>query len=202
VDSNARIYANDFAFAGQCDGAPQDTLAGAVARSQVRTQGGGRIVGTPQGITLGNFRNIVDSVQTYWEIFTDPDYEVDYEDSWPSFISLPSDSFPVIRWNNNFTANWSRNGRGVLIIDGQLRIPNWAFWSWYGIVMANDIQDNGNRDYFYIYGMLLGGMGEEMPNDRYDLDRGYIYYHSCYVKWAGMSLAHFEPLINSWWEET
>ncbi len=190
----------DQATSGQCAGAPRATIAGALSRTQVTTSGSGTVVGSPTGITLGSFQNVVDSVDLDWNIYSDPTFPVDYDDTWPNFSSLPSDSFPVVRVTGNFSPNWSKWGRGVLIITGELRIPSFSFWSWNGIVMAGDVQNVGGWDFFTIYGALVAGMGSSMGN--VDMDNGGIYYHSCYVYWAGLSLSHLTPLENGWWEES
>lgn len=200
VQDDGYVDGRDLASAGQCPGAPTADIAGVVARAQVQERSGGTIHGSPEGLTISPFETLTDSVGLAWEIYSDPNFPVDYDGSWPNFWSLPADSFPVVRWNGNFSPNWFRNGRGVLIIDGELQIPNWSFWTWYGIVIADDIQDVGRWGYFWLYGALVGGQGSQMGN--LDMQRGDVRYHSCYVAWAGASLAHMEPVSNSWWEES
>jgi len=199
VMQSGDVNGTDLAYAGQCIGAPVTPEAGVVARSNVQATGGGLIVGNPAGLTLGPFSNVVDSVGLAWDVFSDPTFPVDYDDSWPNFSSLPSDSFPVLRQNGDFSPNWTRSGRGVLIVTGTLQIPNFSFWYWNGIVLAGDLQDVGPWGYFTLEGALVAGQGAAMSN--WDMRNGNIDYHSCYVSWAGLSLAHLSPLANSWWEE-
>lgn len=189
----------DHAYAGQCPGAPRAPEAGVVARSSILTADGGVIAGSPAGLPLLSHEAIVDSVGLAWEVYSDPTFPVDFDGSWPNFASLPSDSFPVIRRNGDFYPNWMRSGRGVLIVTGVLRIPIFSFWYWDGIVMAGDVGDIPDWAFWTLEGALVAGMGSAMPD--LDMGSGNVDYHSCYVTWAGNSLAHLSPLANSWWEE-
>ena len=189
----------DHAYAGQCPGAPTAPEAGVAARSNVQAVGGGVISGNPAGLTLGNFANVVDSVGLAWDVYRDPTFPVDFDGTWPNFASIPSDSFPVIRRTGNFSPNWTRSGRGVLIVTGTLIIPDFSFWYWNGIVVAGDLQDVGQWGYWTLEGALVAGQGAAMSN--WDMENGNIDYHSCYVRWAGYSLAHLSRMPNSWWEE-
>ncbi len=198
VRRSGEVDASDHASPGQCVGAPRPTIAGVVARNELEVRSGGSVVGNPPGLLLGSFQTIVDTMDLAWDVYTDPDFSVDFDGTWPNFAALPSDSFPVIRVKGNFTPNWRRSGRGVLIIDGNLNIPAFSFWSWQGIVVAGRIQNTGRWDFFWIWGMLVGGLGRQMQN--LDLDRGSVSHHSCYVQSAALSLARIEPLDNTWWE--
>jgi hypothetical protein len=193
------VNGSDHAYAGQCPGSPAAPQAGVAARSNVQTSGGGVISGNPPELTLGSFANVVDSVGLAWNVYTDPTFPVDFDDTWPNFASLPSDSFPVIRRTGDFSPNWTRSGRGVLIVTGTLRIPDFSFWYWNGIVLAGNLQDVGQSGYWTLEGALVAGQGAAMPN--WDLQNGSVDYHSCYVSWAGRSLAHLSKVPNSWWEE-
>ena len=169
-----------------------------VARSNVQVLGGGTVVGNPAGLTLGPFSNVVDSVDLAWDVYSDPTFPVDHDGTWPNFSYLPSDSFPAIRWTGDFSPNWTRSGRGVLIVTGTLRIPDFSFWYWNGLVIAGDVQDVGQWGFWTLQGALVSGLASSMSN--WDMANGNIDFHSCYVSWAGFSLAHLSPLSNSWWE--
>lgn len=192
------VNGTDHAYAGQCPGAPAASKAGVVARSNVLGSSGGVITGDPEGLTLGNFENLVDSVGLAWDIYSDPTFPVDYDDSWPNFAALPSDSFPVIRRTGDFSPNWTRNGRGVLIVTGTLMIPNFSLWHWNGIVLAGDVEDVGPLAIWTLEGALVAGQGSAMSN--WNMENGNVDYHSCFVIRAGYSLAHLSPLTHSWWE--
>lgn len=200
VEQRGRVYGNDLAPSGACTSAVGATLAGVVSRTQVEPRGTGIIDGAPPGLTLGNFANVLDSVDTAWDVYSDPTFPVEYDDVWPNYYSLPSDSFPVVRVNGDFSPNWSRWGRGVLIVTGTLYLNRWSFWTWYGIVLAGDVNDVHEFSFGNIYGALVAGQGSQMGN--WDIDGTTIRYHSCYVEQAGLSLAHLTPVENSWWEDT
>lgn len=199
IESWARVDGTDQAPPGQCTGATGSTLAGVVARDSVRIRNGGSLVGSPQGLTPGSFDAVVDSVGLRWDVLSDPNFPVEFDDSWPNFWSLPPDSFPVVRVNGDFAPGWSRWGRGVLIVTGELRIPSFHFWFWDGLVLAGDVQSMGEWDFFLLRGALVSGQGTAM--DHWTMERGYILYDACKVEKAGMSLAHLTPVENSWWEE-
>jgi hypothetical protein len=156
------------------------------------------ITGTPPALALGTQDAVVDSVDLAWDVYSDPTFPVDHDGSWPSFSSLPSDSFPVIRRNGDFSPNWTHSGRGVLIVTGTLRIPIFSFWYWQGIVMARDVDDVPRWAFWTLQGTLVTGLESPMPD--WEVESGNVDYHSCYVTWAGYSLAHLSPLKNSWWE--
>lgn len=198
VEQNGRVYGSDAAASGSCTSAVGATLAGIVARNNARERGTGVISGSPPWIALSNFENVVDSVDTAWDVYSDPDFPVDFDDVWPNFYSLPSDSFPVVRVNGNFSPSLSKGGRGVLIVTGELRLNRLALWSWQGIVLAGDINNVHHQSFSTIYGTLVGGQGASMGN--WDIDGSTFRYHSCYVEKAGLSLAHLSPMDNSWWE--
>jgi len=203
VEQNGRVYGADLATSGSCTTAVGATIAGVVARGNARESGTGVITGNPQWINLAQFAVVVDSVDTAWDVYSDPDFPVDYDDSWPgsAWFNAHPDSFPVVRVNGNFSPSWSKWGRGVLIVTGELRINQWSFWTWHGIILAGDIANVDRRSYSNIHGTLVVGMGSQMRNN-WDIDGGTFQYHSCYVEKAGISLAHLSPMENSWWEDT
>jgi hypothetical protein len=195
----ANVDGSDHAYAGQCAGAPTAPQAGVAARSNIQTSGGGVISGDPPGLPLGNFDTVVDSVGLAWDVYGDPTFPVDFDDTWPNFASLPGDSFPVIRRTGDFSPNWTRSGRGVLIVTGTLMIPDFSFWYWNGIVVAGDLQDVGQWGFWTLEGAMVAGQGSAMSS--WDMENGDIDYQSCYVTWAGRSLAHLSKISGSWWEE-
>lgn len=199
IRNESRVHGADQAAGGECPGAPAGGIAGVVARAQVQTSGGGGIFATPQGLTPGSFQGVVDTVALNWTVLSDPAFPVDFDGIWPNFGLLPADSFPLIRWNGNLSANWARSGRGVLIVTGTLTIPPIAFWEWDGIVVAGRLANVSAWGYFALYGALIAGLGSEHPN--LDLDQGSLFHHSCDFRKAARSLAHFTPVGGSWWEE-
>lgn len=200
VRQNGAVHGTDLAPAGSCTNATGASIGGVVGRNTLQILSGGQVVGTPQDMTLGPFATVVDSVDTAWDVYSDPNFPVDYDNRWPNFYSMPSDSFPVIRVNGDFAPNWSRWGRGVLIVTGTLHINNWTWWSWSGIILAGDLADVGQYSFATILGTLVAGQGSQMGNR--DIDGGTFRYHSCNVERAGLALAHLTPVENSWWEDT
>jgi len=201
VENNGSVSGADYASSGSCTSAVGATLYGIVARGNARIRGSGSITGYPtQWLALSNFNSVVDSVDTAWDVYSDPTFPVDFDDDWPgsSWFNAHPDSFPVVRVNGNFTPSWSQWGRGVLIVTGELRLDAWKWWTWYGIILAGDIDDIDQRSYSTIYGTLVGGQGSSMGN--WDIEGSTIRYHSCFVESAGLSLAHLSPMDNSWWE--
>lgn len=199
VGGSGQVDGTDHAPAGQCAGVPSQPLSGVVARSNIQTVGGGVIQGSPPGLILGNFDAVVDSVGLAWDVYSDPTFPVDFEDTWPNFSSLPPDSFPVLRQNGDFAPDWTRSGRGVLIVTGTLTIPTNSFWHWRGIVMTGDLSDVAHDAEWTLEGALVAGQGSAMSN--WDMAGGHVVYHSCNVARAGFSLAHLTPVPGTWWED-
>ena len=77
---------------------------------------------------------MLDSIGLRWDVLSDPNFPVEFENTLPNFASLPADSFPIIRYTGWVMANFT--GRGVLIIDGMFD-PSSSF-DWDGIVLAAD----------------------------------------------------------------
>jgi hypothetical protein len=205
VQDDGVVDGTDHASIGDCTGAPAGTLAGVVAAGNIQERSGGVITGSPEGVNLNNYDGVADSIQLAWDIYSDPDFPVDFDGSFPGIFwhAVYPDSFPVVRYDGDLTPRWWRhNGRGVLIIDGELRDRNNGRWEWDGIVIARDMKDiTDNRAFDSIRGALVVGPGAAMSNTRLDVEEAGIYYHSCNVIAAGASLAHMEPVSNSWWEE-
>ena len=132
---------------------------------------------------------MVDSAGLRWDVLSDPNFPVEFENTMPVFASLPADSFPVIRYTG-----WMGTGavgRGVLIVDGVF--DPWSSFSWRGIILAKDVDDilQGQID-----GLLIAGM--EAPNlysrVQYEIQSD---YHSCDVYAANESLSYLELMPNT-----
>ncbi len=199
VLQQGHVDGTDHATPGQCSGAPTKPLAGAVARSSVQALAGGTVTGVPEGLTFGSFNKVVEAVGVPWELYIDPGSPAEYDGTWPDFSSLPSAAYPVVRVDGDFSPDASRDGRGVLIVTGQLRIAANSGWHWQGIVLAGDLQDFGPAAVFTLEGMPVAGQGTAMAH--WDMENGSIRYHSCFVAWAGEALAHLVPKDGGWWEE-
>ncbi len=150
----------------------------------------GDIEGDPDyEIWPGGSSEILDSIGLRWDVLSDPDFPVEFENTLPNFGSLPADSFPIIRYTGWVFANF--NGRGVLIIDGVFD-PGPSF-RWHGIVIAKHIDDivQGHLD-----GLLIAGL--DGPNMYSTIDyRTRSHYHSCDVYAANETLSYLELLENT-----
>jgi len=198
---NGRVYGADLAAVGSCASAVGATLTGVVGRTWIEEDRDDRIVGSPDWLVLPDFDTVVDSLDTAWGIYTDPDFPVDFDGSWPgsTWFAANPDSFPVVRLNGTIYPDTADSGRGTLIVNGQLRVENGSEWTWNGIIIAADFSNFSKDSKGNIYGVLVGGVGAAMEH-RFDINGSTIQYHSCYVEKAGLSLAHLTPVENSWWE--
>ena len=48
---------------------------------------------------------MLDSIGLRWDVLTDLDFPVEFENTLPNFASIPLDSFPIIRYTGWITAN-------------------------------------------------------------------------------------------------
>lgn len=190
VENGGEAHGQDYRNASDCPGGGASTIIGAIAVDEVDEQSSNDVQGSPQWEAwAGGWSEMLDSIKVRWDILTDPDFPIEFENTLPNFSSIPSDSFPVIRYTGWVYANF--NGRGALIIDGMFD-PGSSF-QWDGIVLARDIDDIVQGD---IDGLLVAGL--EGPNF-YSTVRLWtdVNYHSCYVYGANESLSYMELLPNT-----
>jgi hypothetical protein len=188
VQSGGSIDAMDRDNATDCPGGGASGLTGAIAGISV--SGAGDIDGSPDSeIWSGGWSAIQDSIAIRWDVLSDPEFPVDFENTWPNYGSLPSDSFPVVRYTGWMYA--SGTGRGVLIVDGVFD-PTSSF-RWYGIVLARDVDDivQGHID-----GVLIGGLGSANMYNAVQVWSD-VHYHSCDVYAANESLSYLELMPNT-----
>ena len=202
IQNGGVVDGYDFAAFGLCPGSGLTNIGGIVSAGWLDLNSGYYLRGNPSWTDLGTYQAVIDTLRTRWDIVTDSTYPVDIESSggWASHISsLPSDSFPVVRVNGDLTVGWGEQGRGVLIVTGRVRFDDGFSWS--GIIMAGTLGDSdGGGSRFYIQGLVASGLDSNYTG-RALIDDGHIRYHSCYALAAGRSIAHFEPIENTWWEE-
>jgi hypothetical protein len=183
-------HGQDYSTSTNCSGAPASTITGAIARVSVSEYDFDDVQGSPQSRTWpGGWSQIRDSIQVRWDVLSDPNFPVEFENSLPSFASIPADSFPVIRYTGWLNASFQ--GRGVLIVDGVFD-PQSTF-QWDGIILARDVDDYMHGD---LDGLLIGGL--EGPNMYstvvMEMD---VNYHSCFVYAANESLNYLELIPNT-----
>jgi len=190
VDNGGEIDAEDRDNAGACPGGDASDITGAIAKVTVTEGDASDIEGDPDyEIWPGGSSEILDSIGLRWDVLSDPDFPVEFENTMPDFGSLPADSFPIIRYTGWVVANF--DGRGVLIIDGVFD-PGSSF-RWHGIVLAKHIDDivEGHLD-----GLLIAGL--DGPNMYSTIDyRTQSHYHSCDVYAANETLSYLELLENT-----
>ena len=190
VQSGGEAHGQDYQTSTDCPDGGASTITGAIGRLGVSEDVSTAVQGSPESETwAGGWSEMLDSIKVRWDVLSDPNFPVEFENSLPSFGSLPPDSFPVIRYTGWVSAGFI--GRGVLIIDGMFD-PTSSF-DWNGIVLAKDADD-------YIQGTLNGLLvaGLEAPNFYSTV---YVHtqvnYHSCYVYGANESLSYFELMPNT-----
>lgn len=195
--SPTTISGHDIATSGECAEAPAPSIAGVVGANTIHIRDGASVSGSVESISYGSVQAAGDSIGIDWDVVTDASFPVQHVDTWPDFGSIPSDSFPAIRWTGNFDADPSRSGRGLLIINEDLRFHDDFVWD--GIILANDMLDTTSNEDFVVRGLVAVGL-DEVGEDFDYRGGGEIYYHSCNVLRAGKSLAHLEPVERTWWE--
>jgi hypothetical protein len=187
VIAGGSVDAEDHDDALVCPGGGAATLTGVVAAVSVM---GGNIVGSPDSeIWSGGWSAIRDSIAIRWDVLSDPEFPVEFENTLPDYGAIPADSFPVVRYTGWVNASFT--GRGVLIVDGVFD-PAESF-HWYGIILARDVDDviEGHID-----GLLIGGL--EGPNMHSTVQHSTdTHYHSCDVYGANESLSYLELIPNT-----
>ena len=192
VDNGGSIDAEDRDSPSDCPGGGATTITGGIARVSVIEDDEDDIEGNPdREIWPGGTAAILDSIGLRWDVLSDPDFPVDYHNTWPNFSSLPSDSFPVVRRTGWVYTNV--RGRGLLIIDGMFD-PGFAF-HWDGIILAGDVDDiiQGHID-----GLFVGNLdGVTYPTIEFRTD---AHYHSCDAYSANETLSYLELIENTVFE--
>ena len=191
VNSGVTVSGNT--SAGTCTQDPVNIVGAALGSGSLTTSGS--LSGDPNSVVLGSMAAAMDSLGLDWAVLTDPNFPVDYEDTWPS-CSLPADSFTVTRFNGGASPSAGVCGRGVLIVTGHL-YPGDGF-TWDGIVLAGHIESTTND--YTIDGLLVVGL--DGFSNATVLSSGIdISYDHCNAFWAGKRLSHFQPVSSTWWEE-
>lgn len=190
VTSGGEAHGFDYDNAGTCPGGGATTITGAIAGTSVLESQPTGVQGSPESeIWSGGWAEIQDSVGLRWDVLSDPDFPVEFENTLPDFGAIPADSFPLIRFTGWTFAWWS--GRGVLIVDG-IFYPLSSF-SWDGIIIARDVYNRVQGD---IDGMLIVGMDGPNMTSSVEL-RADVNYHSCYVYAANETLSYLELMPNT-----
>ena len=193
--TNAHVDGNDGAGGLECEQTSVDLTALMMGSGSWPKEGGDPIDGPdPEVIYVGSAAAL-DAIGFDWNVLTDTDFPVDYEDTWPS-CALPADSFTVTRWNGNLSTPGSVCGQGVLIVTGNFLAAQGFQWN--GILLAGYIVDTTND--YRIDGLVVGGLDGNGTATAFRNDT-HIDYHRCNAFQAGKRLSHFEPVGSTWWEE-
>jgi len=125
-----------------------------------------------------------------------PNYTVP-PDAIPSFADTTF--YPVIFMVGDVGSSALNNGRGVLIVTGNLDTGSGATFNWRGVVLVgNDITGNGNN---YIQGAIISALnvklGQTVAINTVNGTKQYQ-YNSCEVAKAMMGLGALIPLPNTW----
>lgn len=193
VEEGGEAHGQDYNTAADCPGGGAATITGAIATLLVTEQNGNDVQGSPQWETWsGGWAAMRDSIRVRWDVLSDPNFPVEFENTLPNFGAIPADSFPVIRYTGWVSAGWT--GRGVLIVDGVF--DPYSSFSWDGIVIAKHIDDIVEG---FIDGILVAGIEEPNVYSSVDLELD-VNYHSCFVYAANESLSYLELLPNTIFE--
>jgi len=191
----AEVDGDDHNSSVDCPGGGAASIPGIVARTGAGTVNGGQLEGSPNyELWSGGYSAVYDSVALRWDVLTDPNLPVDFDDVQPNFGSLPADSFPVVRVHGYFNPGSGWSGRGVLIVDGELDGASGFVWN--GIILAGQLDDIHESD---VNGMVIGGLsGASAYTNIYW--RGRLRYYSCNVYAANESLSYLELIDNTEFE--
>lgn len=190
VESGGEAHGQDYDTAVDCPGGGASTITGAIARLTVTEENSDDVEGSPQWQTwAGGSSAILDSIRVRWDVLSDPQFPVEFENTMPNFGTLPADSFPVIRYTG--WMGTSANGRGVLIVNGVF--DPYSSFSWDGIIIARHVDDIIQGD---IDGLLIAGVAGPNVYSTVEL-RTDVNYHSCFVYAANESLSYMELMPNT-----
>jgi hypothetical protein len=190
VDNGGRIDGRNANLPIDCSGGNATNITGAIAAVGVFADSPPDVRGLPDvEIWSGGSSQILDSIGLRWDVLSDPDFPVDFENVMPDFGTLPSDSFPLVRYTGWMSSGVT--GRGVLIVDGVF--DPWSSFSWDGIVIAKHVDDVLQGE---IHGLLIGGIEEPNMYNTVDFQATATYY-PCNVYAANESLAYLELMPST-----
>jgi hypothetical protein len=189
-----------------CPNSPAPSVAGVSVPPSGYTQNGGSLVpdGDPPVDDSYSAAQLLADTGIDWDGIVNgglvvPDYTIP-PDSWPSFNSLPSDSWPVIYVDGNHTVGPSDDGRGTLIVRNNLTM-NGTF-RWEGMILVGGyITSTG---YQTIEGATVSGLnillGETVPFSDIGNGNKVFKYNSCSIIYAATAFGGLSQLPGSWVE--
>lgn len=195
----SRVIGADASSVGQCvNGGGAGVLGIAGSYAPTIDPGDTELDGGSEDV--GDVAALIDTAQVRWSVLEDPDFPIPFYDGiWPDFLSLPPDSFPVVRVNGNLSASFFRSGRGALIVTGTISFS--LGFNWDGIILAGSATDLAGSSFWGadVDGMVVTGLDGGSPGQvtvRYTT----IEYHECNVRDSNLSLGYFELESDSRWE--
>ncbi len=195
VESGADMNGRDQDNSGECSGSAADNITGGIAMIDVWVDENAYIEGSPKEENWsGGYTDVYDSVGLRSDVLTDPNFVVEFEDEMPDFSALPSDSYPVVRYNGDPYAEDAEDGRGVLIVTGEFK--SGTDHDWDGIILADTFDDVMEGD---THGIVVGGLDGTYPYNAVSW-YGNAHYHSCDVYAANESLSYLELVVGTVFE--
>ena len=185
------VDGDNHSWSGQCPGWASADITGAIAKDNVY----GDVDGSPDEEHRDwVLTDMADSLGLRWDVLQDPSFPFEYDGSPPNFAALPSDSFPLVRYQGNLAPGSSWSGRGVLVVTG--RFDPTSSFEWNGIVLTGSTDDAIQGD---IEGILFGGFDGPNPYSNVEVLMD-IDYNSCYVNAANRALSYLELVDNTIFE--
>jgi hypothetical protein len=120
-------------------------------------------------------------------------------DAIPSFADTTYYPSILMKGTGSIGSSQLNNGRGLLVVQGNLDTGSGATFNWKGIVLVGgDITGNGNN---YIQGAIISALnaklGQTVPINTVNGTKQYQ-YNSCEVAKSLMALGALVPLNNTW----
>ncbi len=187
VRSGGEIDGDDDSLPTDCPGGGTAGITGGIAKDRVT----GIVDGNPRRETwTWGFAGLADSLGLRWDVLQDPSFPFEFDGSPPNFASLPSDSFPLVRYQGDLAPASSWSGRGLLVITGEFN--GRSGFDWKGIVLAGSADDGLDGD---VEGMVVLGLDGPNPYNEIEV-RGDVEYNACYVYAANRALSYLELVDN------
>ena len=185
-----------------CSGGGTSGVAGGIGTSYPVAYPYATLVGSPSSRQYSSLQAVVDSSGIRWDILSDPNFPVEFDNAPPDWSTIPSDSFPVVRQIGDLWAtdthydpnNWS--GHGVLIVTGTLYMK--GTFNWKGIILAGNLGSVDRYQSPTVEGTIIGNLNQ--VDNAITIQNGRYYYNSCYVYDANASLSYLDVVNKTIFE--
>ena len=178
------------------------TLAGIAVPTGGFSGSDAAMAGDPPIKYLGTQAETNAAVKINWDgIKNGSVINADFVDSWPTAAQYDDPNFwPIIHWTGDRSIALPKihaTQRGMLIIDGDLKLDGGVTWD--GIILVGgNIESNGTNT---VYGAIVTGLDEKIGEDVISNELGNgtkIYqYDSCNVEKATASMGSLRALRNT-----